>query len=208
MITSFCKHDPNGTVAYRTSKQPYPGIVNGNRALNGIGPQLMPKQYTPVGASPCGGAAYQGINPLLIDPMRGQKLLLNRPHFESGIAPDLSNVYSPWIRSYGRGPNGGGYRDYSDINAGQYQYWVPKQPEVYFPPVFTKTSKIVHSIFTDPMDIQHPHWERVPNECRWDKCLSKQTVDSFTHDSLEFREQLMARQMRRENERDYSYRVM
>lgn len=203
MITQFCKFDPSGTVNYRTSKQPCPVSVVGTQALNAIGPKLMPHQYAPVNPSPCGGVAYQGTNPLLIDSMRGQKLLLNRPHFESGIAPDLSNVYSREISQYGKG-----YRDYGDINAGQYQYWIPKQPEVYFPPVFTKQSKIVHSIFTDPMNIQHPHWERLPNDCRWDKCQSKRTVDSFTHDSLEFREQLMASQMRRENERVYKYRVL
>lgn len=202
MITQFCKHDPNGTVPYRVSHQPYANVAVGNRALNAIGPQLQVNQYTPV-PSPCGGTGYQGINPLLIDSMRGQKLILNRPHFETGIAPDLSNIYTPLIRQYGKG-----YRNYSDINAGQYQYWVPKQPEVYFPPVFTKPSKVVHEIFTDPMDIQHPQWERVPNPCKWDKCKTKNTIDSFTHDTLEFREQLMARQMRRENERDYRYRVM
>jgi hypothetical protein len=202
MITPFCKHDPNREVLYCATVQPFAKRIPGNRALNNIGPVIAGDTFTPV-KSACGTIAFQGTNPLLMDAMRGQRLLLNRPPFENGIAPDLSNIYTPTIRKYGKG-----YTSYNDINAGQYQYWVPKQPEVYFSPVFVKPSKIKHTILTDPMDIKHPQWNRVPNPCEWNKCLVNQNVDSYTHDTLEFREQLIALQQRRENERDYRYRIM
>ena len=205
MITQFCHHKPNGNQVYRSSTQPFATESNAEsnaiHALNPIGPILQTKQYTPVSTRECKNALL-GQNPLLIDPMRGQRLLLNTPHFESGIAQDLSNVYTPTMREYGRK-----YASYKDINAGRVQYWVPDKPEVYFRPVFTVPSRVVHSIYTDPMDVQHPHFERVPNECQWNACVP-QATDSFTKDTIEFREQLMARQMRRENERDYRYRVM
>ncbi|MFO0089870.1 MAG: hypothetical protein ACK518_03630 [bacterium] len=201
MISSYCKSHPNYELAYRMSIQPRdtPPELQGNRAIGVMGPSLNQTEYKEV-RSACGRKGYEGTNPLLMDSMRGERLILDRPPLESNI--HWTNVYRREIDNYGRN-----YRDYNDINAGQISYWVEKRPEVYVPPIFKNPTTVVHTIMTDPMDIKHPHFERIPiDTCPW-SCDSSD-CDSFTHDQVEFREQIMASQMRRENERDYKYRVM
>lgn len=201
----FCNPKPNTEVLYRQSIQPNCLPEQGEKILNTFGPVLMTADYSlPQPRDRVCPNGLVGVNPLLIDPMRGTKLLLDRPEYSSGIKADLSNIYTPAIRKYGQQP----YKSYGDINAGQYKYWVPNNIQVFFEPVFDTPARVEHTILTDPMDIQHPQFNRYPlQKCEWNKC-EQQDCNSFTWDTLNFRENLIASQMRRENERDYKYRVM
>jgi len=148
---------------------------------------------------------YIGANPLLVDAARGSRLLLDRPPLVGGVSVGNvphDEIYTPQMSGYGKN-----YTSYLDITGGQIQYNInPSIQDVYYAPNFVTPSKVIHEIRMDPMGVVRPEYPRQPlTPYMWDPCHKIQ-CDSFTHDSLEFREDLMASQMRKQNEQRWEPR--
>jgi hypothetical protein len=110
---------------------------------------------------------------------------------------DKDEIYTKRIGNYG-----GVYRGYGDMNCGQIQYYIPSDntADAYFEPNFVTPATIIESRFRDPMDVIRPEYHRHSHAYyNWDACARDQ-CDSYTHDTLEYRQYLMERQMRRRNE--------
>jgi hypothetical protein len=175
--------------------------------LNSIGPVLEKCQYIPISSNlseQC-KVSFLGTNPLLTEAVRAQKLLLDRPHYTSQVQVGdvkTDEIYSSKFAKYGKG-----YTDYKDINAGNVMYWLSNtSTEAYASPVYVEPAVVNHSLFVDPMGVVKPEYNRLPLKAYgWDKCCG-QECDSFTHDSLGFREDITSSQQRKRNQSDYSYR--
>ena len=173
--------------------------------LNRLGVRLDAQCYTPVTSDSCPCTVYRGTNPLLVDAPRGDVLLLDRPpltgEVQIGNTPE-DEIYTPFYSTYGRN-----YKNYSDITGGQIGYYLDKDTSnAYFQPNFVTPARVQHSLYVDPMGNVRPEYDRISttpynwNECKKDAC------DSFTHDTLEFRQELMEKQMRKRNEQRYEPR--
>jgi hypothetical protein len=176
--------------------------------LNQLGLHLQKETYVPVTCESSTAGCPQGWathNPLLLDPVRNQYLLLDRPHY-SGAVPvgDVcrDQIYTPELRQYGKN-----YTNYGDITGGQIQYYTTDDlAAAYYSPNFVTPSTVVHKVIQDPMTnprAQYDRYENIPYS--WDRCRPL-TCDSFTHDTLEFRQSLMATQMRKRNEQRWQSR--
>lgn len=173
--------------------------------LNKPGVRLASWEYTRVAPTPCGPIpGYVGSNPKLVDAMRAQRLTLDRPH-TTGEMPvgNVSHdaIYTPEMAAYGKD-----YLNYGDINAGQIQYYLTETSAFpYIDPVYATPAEVAHVVRTDPMGVARPEYPRAPlTAYAWDPCVN--TDDSFTHDTLTHREDLMALQSRRRNQQEYGYR--
>lgn len=137
---------------------------------------------------------YVTKNPLTFDAMRGLRMELDRPHYTGSV----DDVYASEYTQYGSD-----YTNYMDMNTGQIQYHIntaTKNP--YSTPVFTTPAVVGKVQFVDPNGIVKPEYPRqAPLD--WS---SKNPVDSFTHDTLTFREDLIARQQRKNNQSNWMYR--
>lgn len=94
------------------------------------------------------------------------------------------------------------YNSYQDINAGQITYYIDKSiSDPYFNPVFYNKAGVQKMCYVDPMDRISMMYPRTPISsviCKTnDECLSSMT------DLSEFREELMAIQMRAQNRQRY-----
>lgn len=173
--------------------------------LNKLGLSLDEQKYVPVkcNLSKQCQYVYNGHNPLLTEAFRGQKLMLDRPNY-TGEVP-VGNVchdeiYTPYFKNYGKN-----YTNYNDITGGQIQYYIDTS-DAYFPPNFITPAIVDHTIQIDPMGVVRPEYNRLTlKQYDWDKC-NKDECDSFTHDTLEFRQELMEKQMRKINEQKYELR--
>jgi len=182
-----------------------PSQNGGPKILNQIGPQLDSKWYIPVQSNISGQCqvSYAGFNPILMNAPRAQRMLLDRPHLsgemEVGNVP-RDQIYTKCISNYGKN-----YTNYNDITGGDIQYWI-SNTDAYSEPVFTTPSLVNTVIYTDPMGVIRPEYRRLSSaQYDWDKCDQDQ-CDSFTHDTLEFRQELIEKQMRKRNEQEYQYR--
>jgi hypothetical protein len=153
--------------------------------------------------APCSnGWVYE--NPLTYDAPRAQRLVFDRPTYTGQV--NVGNVcqdeiYSPAYSDYGKG-----YKNYMDINAGQIQYYLNGNGvDAYTSPVFSTPSTVSTRLFVDPMRIVKPQYDRQPlTPYSWKQPYDG--CDSATHDTLEFRQDLMARQMRKRNQQTWEYR--
>lgn len=161
-------------------------------------------QEVPNPCNPC-KPAYKGTNPLLMSAMRGQILLLDRPEFIGSLPVgdvEHDQIYTKEISKYG-----GRYKSYDDMNNGQIQYYVSGGiSNAYFKPNFVTPAIVSHTLVKDPMDVYRPEYNRQSlkpysfSSCDDNDCLS------FSHDTLEFRQELMEKQMRPQNEKKWSAR--
>lgn len=196
---SNCQDNFNGAkrLLYKKSIQPNPTLT-GYTNLNQIGLQFA-NDYFPYGC----GVINQ--NPLLIDTARGIKCPLDRPHLTGELA--VGNVEHDEIYTQNISKYGGVYAGYSSINNGQIQYYTDgKIQDAYFRPNFVSPALVSHSVLKDPMDNDKPEYDRhslVPYT--WNKDTSNDCL-SFTHDTLEFRQELMEKQMRKRNQQRYTNR--
>ena len=111
-------------------------------------------------------------------------------------------IYTKFVGNYGKD-----YRGYSDIKNGNILYWLdPTLSQVYFQPNFVTTAVVSHELRQDPMDVIRPEYPRkVAKPYEWSACRNVD-CDSKTYDTLEFRQDLMERQMRSRNESRYEPR--
>lgn len=191
---------------YKQDIQPKPVSNAKSIKLNKLGLKLQEQNYIPVKAdlsNQC-EVAYAGCNPLLIDAMRGDRLLLDRPNLTGKVPINVcpNQVYQPWLNTYGKN-----YTNYNDITGGQIQYYVdPTNADAYYPPNFVTPALIDHTIKVNPMGVVYPQYERQSMQpYMWDGC-NKDECNSSTKDQLTFREGLMASQMRKMNQQRYQPR--
>lgn len=168
--------------------------------LNKVGPVLDKKWYIPLA-----GNVYAGFNPILYEPVRAQRMLLDRPHYTGEVAVGnvcKDEIYTPYFRKYGKN-----YTNYEDINGGDVQYWMSeKSAEPYSYPNFITPAIVDHTMVSNPMGTVYPEYRRLSmKQYDWDKC-NQDSCDSYTHDSLEFRQELMEAQSRKRNQQEYGYR--
>jgi len=105
---------------------------------------------------------------------------------------------------------GQGYKDYSDVNAGQYMYYINKSLEdPYFSPNFVTSATATGVLYKDPMGALKPRYNRKPlidndplgpERNNYEGCLS------WMEDSLSHRQDLMSLQMGRRNQERYAPR--
>ncbi len=194
---------PSCNIIYNQSVEPFSDPTAQSENLNIIGPVLDQKWYVPLQTD--GRKCYAGFNPILVDGMRAQRLMLDRPHYTGEIAVgNVCNdkIYSKHLRNYGKH-----YTSYKDITGGQIQYWVsPSSKNAYVEPVFCTPALVDHSLYVDPMGNVKPEYNRLTSaQYDWDKC-NQDSCDSFTHDQLEFRQELMEKQMRKRNQQEWKFR--
>jgi hypothetical protein len=101
-----------------------------------------------------------------------------------------------------------GYTGPHDIKGGQINYYIRDSlGNVYATPNFTTPSIVYPTVYYDPMDVAKPLYTRescVPYT--WKYNGANVACDSFTHDSLQFREDLMEKQMRKMNRNSWEAR--
>jgi hypothetical protein len=207
---SNCQKTPgfqcSSTQTYEQSVQPN----NNNKYtnLNVLGLHLQTEKYTPVscGDNPC-PYGYNGTNPLLIDQVRGEKLLLDRPNYTGSVSVGdvcVDQIYSPYYRNYGKN-----YTSYTDISGGQYQYYLPSDDtaNAYAYPNYVDKALVDHTVFIDPMGVAKPEYNRQSlKNYSWNPQAQNRDCDSYTHDTLEFRQELMEKQSRKMNQSNWEYR--
>jgi hypothetical protein len=148
---------------------------------------------------------YASTDPRLISPMHsGQILTLDRPPVNENIK--LADIYTdPNMKYYGEK-----YTSYSDINAGQINYYIDRSIEdAFYQPIFENNAYVKGELYKDPMDSMKPQYNRTP--VYNDNFLNTKRKNyrgklSWIEDSNEQREDIMALQQRKNNQMKYSSR--
>jgi hypothetical protein len=185
-----------------------PSYENSFTTLN---PNAMKNKYDPTfqsvdcssGNSP--NVCYISNDPRLISAYHnGQRLTLDRPPIDSSMKLDTINTNKKLTR-YGQD-----YKNYEDIDAGQITYYVDNSIKNPFNlPVFATSANVLRTVYKDPMDSIKPHYYRTPmtnrdalntNNSNYQGCLS------FIQDSNEFREDIISKQMSRNNQQRWEPR--
>ena len=112
----------------------------------------------------------------------------------------LKDIYNERYTDYGKH-----YKNYTDIHAGQYMYYLDKDIDpTYSLPVYTVRSQVNSEVFQTPMGGLWPRYPKVPTT-KDSRYLSPQ---QFTRDTVKNREELMALQMARFNREKYPIDMM
>jgi len=112
----------------------------------------------------------------------------------------LKDIYDEKYTDYGKH-----YKNYSDIHAGQYMYYLDRDIEpTYSLPVYTVRSQVNSEVYQTPMGSLWPRYPKVPTT-KDSRYLSPQ---QFTRDTVKNREDLMALQMARFNREKYPLDMM
>lgn len=148
---------------------------------------------------------FTSTDPRLISPIRGgQVMTFDRPPINYDISLDTINT-DKTLSNYGRN-----YRSYADVNAGQIMYYIDKSREYpFYEPLFSKEATMKATLYQDPMGGVRPQYDRISSKkfCPLETTNQKYHCgSSFMEDTQEFREDIMARQMRKQNEQRYEPR--
>ncbi|MDB4413472.1 hypothetical protein N9189_02995 [Pirellulaceae bacterium] len=154
--------------------------------------------------SACPGTTYVSHDPRLLDPIRNSLLKLDRPPNVGNIA--LKDMYCDDLKGYGRG-----YRTYSDVNAGQIQYYIDHSIEdALYKPVYDIPAQVTGVLYQDPMSNMKPQYNR---KWRDEDGISKMPEPgniygclSFIDDTSHHREDIIARQQLKNNQQKWSAR--
>jgi len=153
----------------------------------------------------CPKTQYASKDPRLISVAHGgQVLTLDRPPMDS--TPQLKDVsQDKRLNHYGQD-----YRTYSDIDGGQYLYYINHaQEDPFFSPNFTISSRVEGGLYRDPMGAFKPDYQRKPLKCNDPLNTEKDSYEgglSWIQDSLEHREDIMARQLAVRNQQRWQPR--
>jgi hypothetical protein len=177
------------------------------RPLNRLGLTLVPG-YTEIDCEKdegCPGKSYLNLDPRLKNGVTGDYIKLDRPPLTGDVAVGnvcLDAIYDERFKNYGQC-----YGSYGDVNAGQIQYYIDDSiADAYFQPLFVLPQEVHHEVFVDPMGAVKPQYHPTP-KTEYSKRIHKGVEwDQWTQDSLEFRSEIMSRQMRKRNEQKYSAR--
>lgn len=141
---------------------------------------------------PTGNGTFTSLDPRLIDVMRGIRTDLNVPAFDGTIFSYDRNLPTS-IRPQT-------YANYKDIHGGQVYYYEDEYlTQPYFSPNFQLRAYVEPKVFQDPMGSLKPQYVRHP--------LAETGYVSdyrFDQDELFHREDMMALQMRRQNQSNWS----
>lgn len=147
---------------------------------------------------------FASTDPRLISVQHGgQVLTLDIPPIVSNVK--FENMYTDTsLSKYGQN-----YRTYSDINAGQYYYYVDKSTEdAFHKPLFSTSTKMVGKMYKDPMGAMKPQYDRIPLK-KCDPFSSNTNFEgrlSWIQDSEEHRQDLLSRQMQKMNQTRFESR--
>lgn len=150
-----------------------------------------------IGSKGCNGTVYaQPFDPRLYDSRRGQYNPLDRPSYTGEVL--LKDIYNPKYNRYGKD-----YTSYSDIDAGQIQYYYSKDiAGAYSLPNFTQRSEVNRGIFKDPMGAIKPVYTRCPIK---PKALSNSCLDDIRQSTIH-RESIMEGLTAKMNQQRWSSR--
>jgi hypothetical protein len=186
-------------VNYKTEKQPgfYPDDIERSNINEkfGLNPDIQFFKYDE-GTCGQGEQYFSPDDARLIDPRRNLRMFLDKPPYNSNVP--IEEIYTDKVYEHPQF-----YKDYSQIHSGQIQYYYDKtNKEPYSTPNYVLTSKVQYNMFKDPMDSVKPEYVREP-VLFTNKVVSK---DRSTQDTLTFREDMVERLSRINNQRDYVYR--
>jgi hypothetical protein len=183
-----------------------PAQKSGYEYLN---PQVAQRSFDPefqkfkCDDSQC-GTVYASTDPRLIDVPRSQVMPLDAPPYNNNVKID--EIYTDSrLNGYGTG-----YRTYSDINAGHISYYIDKsQEDAFFEPNFVSSAQTIGTLYRDPMGAMKPQYDRYP--LKYDDLLNTDNTNyegglSWIRDSQSHRQDILAKQMRSENQRKWSAR--
>jgi len=186
-------------------KDEEPRLQEGERTLN---PQVMTQKYAKDFQKvdcpnnkliSCPTTQYESMEPRLVSAAHnGQVQTLNLPPISGSVKLE-SLLHDRLLDNYGQK-----YKDYSDVNAGQYLYYIDKsQEDPLFPPNFVTSAEVTGVLYKDPMGAMKPRYNRKPltndnpigpERNNYEGCLS------WMEDSLSHRQDLLSLQMRRRNQ--------
>lgn len=153
----------------------------------------------------CSKPQYAALDPRLYS--SGENILcpLNLPPITSKIYLDQLLIDKS-LDNYGQK-----YNSYSDVNAGQIMYYINRGEEDPFTtPVFAVSAMADGYVYKDPMDSYKPEYIRRPIKCD-NPIGAPERSDyegglSFMEDTLNFREDIIARQMAKSNQSSWGMR--
>lgn len=165
------------------------------------------KDFYPVSSNiqGCSQPQYAAFDPRLYS--SGENILcpLNLPPITSKIYLDKL-MTDKSLNNYGQN-----YYSYGDINAGQIMYYIERGDEDPFTtPVFAVSSLATGEVYKDPMDSIKPQYIRNPIKC--DNLIGgPERTDyegslSFMEDTLNFREDIISKQMAKMNQNSWGLR--
>ena len=184
---------------FRTQIEP-----KNNNGFNILNPEAHMNKYANDFFPIDSGHQWGSYDPRLFSASHTQVLTFDRPPIDGRIP--LEKIYTDnSLDEYGKN-----YRSYSDINAGQITYYIDKSiQDPFFNPIYTNKVLSSGELYRDPMGSLKPHYERhllVPNDpintprSSYNGCLS------WIEDSQEHREDLLSKQMRKNNQQRWEPR--
>jgi hypothetical protein len=156
--------------------------------------------------SPCEGTTYFNSDPRLYNAAAGTWMQLDSPPVQVTNKIDSLNTDSS-LDFYGQR-----YRSYADVNSGQILYYIDKEIEnAFYKPIFSKKVTDIGFLYKDPMGNLKPEYNHVPNEkydrINGDPCdVAGEYGLSWMKDTQYHREDLLAKQMWKQNQEKYSAR--
>jgi hypothetical protein len=151
----------------------------------------------------CPSTSYISTDPRLVSPLHsGQMLQLDTPPLDSSVDIESINKNTS-LDNYGKK-----YKSYSDINAGQIQYYSSELTDYpYNEPNFVTKSNVISGLFKDPMDNVKPYYDMNPIK-DYNPLRNTQTNDklSWLEDSQHHRENILASQMSKINQTKWTTR--
>lgn len=149
---------------------------------------------------------YLTNDPRLISAIRGgQKLVLDTPPINGGQIK-LKDIYTDkTLENYGKK-----YNSYTDIKAGDIVYYIDRSIEdAFIPQIYQNNAYDTGILYQDPMTSMKPQYIRQPV---YENNHLDTKRDNYNHglswldDSIEQREDLIARQQLKNNQQKYSSR--
>ena len=150
------------------------------------------------------GIIYASNDPRLISNQHnGQLLTLDVPPQTASVS--LNDIYNEKLTNYGKH-----YTSYKDINGGSVSYYIDNSlRDPFNQPVFSKSARVFGTMYKDPMGAIKPQYDRQPltGFNPMDTKNKRYYGDlSFIQDTCESREDLISRQMRKQNQQKFSSR--
>lgn len=152
----------------------------------------------------CNAKLYISTDPRLIDSPRAETLLLDSPPIDSNLK--LNTIYTDKnLDSYSKK-----YQSYKDINTGQIMYYIDESiSNPFFNPNFVTSAYSESKMYKDPMGSYKPRYERYPimnNDALTTDNQNYNYKLSWMQDTTSFREDIMAKQMRKRFEQRWEPR--
>lgn len=155
----------------------------------------------PCPVNTCPDVVAMSRDPRQFNAMTAQTLALDTAPINGSVK--LKDIYDEQYDDYGQG-----YKPYNKLKDGQIMYYVDRSIEdAFFKPVFSENAEEQTVMYSDPMGAMKPEYNRkalintidpLIREDQYPDCLS------FIQDSQSYREDIMALQMRKQNQFRFS----